>query len=105
LACYAIAKDLASGQELKGPTITMAMAKKEGWATKAGSKWQTMPELMIRYRAAAFWGRLYASDLLLGMQSQEEVVDIEQVTVQDLNAAIPEPAPTPAPEPESDELF
>jgi hypothetical protein len=25
-----------------------------------------MPELMIRYRAAAFWGRLYASDLLLG---------------------------------------
>jgi hypothetical protein len=40
------------------------------------------------------------------------VVDIEQVTVsdpattiQDLNAAIPEPAPTPAPEPESDELF
>jgi hypothetical protein len=85
------------------------MAKKEGWATKAGSKWQTMPELMIRYRAAAFWGRLYASDLLLGMQSQEEVVDIEPVTVSDqvadLNAAIPEPAPAPAPEPESDELF
>jgi hypothetical protein len=88
----------------------MAMAKKEQWATKAGSKWQSMPELMIRYRAAAFWGRLYASDLLLGMQSQEEVVDIQQVTVsdpattiQDLNAAIPEPAA--APEPESDELF
>jgi hypothetical protein len=85
------------------------MAKKEQWATKAGSKWQTMPELMIRYRAAAFWGRLYASDLLLGMQSQEEVVDIQPVTVSDqvadLNAAIPEPAPAPAPEPESDELF
>jgi hypothetical protein len=68
-----------------------------------------MPELMIRYRAAAFWGRLYASDLLLGMQSQEEVVDIQPVTVidqvADLNAAIPEPAPAPAPEPESDELF
>ena len=85
------------------------MAKKEQWATKAGSKWQTMPELMIRYRAAAFWGRLYASDLLLGMQSQEEVVDIQPVTVSDqvadLNAAIPDPAPAPAPEPESDELF
>jgi hypothetical protein len=41
------------------------------------------------------------------MQSQEEVVDIQPVTVSDqvadLNAAIPEPAPTP--EPESDELF
>lgn len=97
LACYAVASDLASGQELKGPTITMAMAKKEGWATKSGSKWQTMPELMIRYRAAAFWGRLYASDMLLGMQSQEEVVDVQPVTVTaapaattvaDLNATI-----------------
>lgn len=115
LACYAVAKDLASGQELKGPTITMAMAKKEGWVSKTGSKWLTMPELMIRYRAAAFWGRLYASDMLLGMYSQEEVVDIEPVsvteapaaTVADLNAAIaqPAPAPEPAPEPESDELF
>jgi hypothetical protein len=81
LACYAVAKDLASGQELKGPIITMAMAKKEGWATKSGSKWLTMPELMIRYRAAAFWGRLYASDLLLGLQTQEEAIDVQPVTV------------------------
>jgi hypothetical protein len=86
LACYAVATDLASQQELKGPTITMAMAKREGWATKSGSKWQTMPELMIRYRAAAFWGRLYASDLLLGMQSQEEVVDVQQVSVTETSA-------------------
>ena len=116
LACYAVAKDLASGQELKGPTITMAMAKKEGWATKSGSKWQTMPELMIRYRAAAFWGRLYASDMLLGMQSQEEVLDVEPVTVTaapatsvaDLNAAIAQPAPEPVAQPietDQDELF
>jgi hypothetical protein len=117
LACYAIASDLASGQELKGPTITMAMAKKEGWSTKSGSKWQTMPELMIRYRAAAFWGRLYASDMLLGMQSQEEVVDIEPVKVRaaepelpktsldELNAQIAsEPEPEPV-EVISDELF
>jgi len=74
LACYAVATDVKSEQELKGPTITMAMAKKEGWFSKNGSKWQTMPELMIRYRAAAFWGRLYASDLLLGIQSQEEEI-------------------------------
>jgi hypothetical protein len=116
LACYAVAKDLASGQELKGPTITMAMAKKEGWATKSGSKWQTMPELMIRYRAAAFWGRLYASDMLLGMQSQEEVLDVQPVTVTaapatsvaDLNAAIAQPAPEPVAQPietDQDELF
>ena len=98
LACYAIATDLASDQALQGPTITMSMAKKEGWATKAGSKWATMPELMIRYRAAAFWGRLYASDLLLGLQTQEEAIDVQQVTVRaeaptldDLNAKITTP--------------
>jgi hypothetical protein len=55
-----------------------------------------MPELMIRYRAAAFWGRLYASDLLLGIQSQEEVVDVELVNVStnldELNAKIQPPA-------------
>jgi hypothetical protein len=107
LACSCVATELSGGKDLKGPTVSMAMAKKEGWSTKGGSKWQSMPELMIRYRAAAFWGRLYIPELLVGIQTQEEVVDIEPVTVSDqvadLNAAIPEPAP--APEPESDELF
>ena len=109
LACYARATDLASEQELKGPTITMAMAKKEGWSTKAGSKWATMPDLMISYRAAAFWGRLYASDLLLGLQTQEEVIDIQQVTVKaelpsldDLNAKITKPVVTAEPD---DDIF
>lgn len=109
LACYARATDLASEQELKGPTITMAMAKKEGWSTKPGSKWATMPELMIRYRAAAFWGRLYASDLLLGLQTQEEAIDIQPVTVKteapsldDLNAKITQPVVTAEP---NDDIF
>jgi hypothetical protein len=109
LACYASATDLASEQELKGPTITMAMAKKEGWSTKPGSKWATMPELMIRYRAAAFWGRLYASDLLLGLQTQEEVIDVQQVTVKavapsldELNAKITQPVVTAEPD---DDIF
>jgi hypothetical protein len=109
LACYARATDLASEQELKGPTITMAMAKKEGWSTKTGSKWATMPELMISYRAAAFWGRLYASDLLLGLQTQEEVIDIQPVTVKaeapsldELNAKITQPVVTAEPD---DDIF
>lgn len=107
LTCYAVATERATGKDLKGPAVTMAMAKREGWATKAGSKWQTMPELMIRYRAAAFWGRLYVPELLVGVtQTQEEVVDIEPVTVRpeatsldELNAAIV------TPEPVSDDIF
>ena len=113
LACYAVATDIKTQQELKGPTITMAMAKKEGWATKSGSKWITMPELMIRYRAAAFWGRLFAGDLLLGLQTQEEVIDVESVKVSvgldELNAKV-QAAPVVDPEPakpveEPDDLF
>jgi hypothetical protein len=81
LSCFAYATELTTGKELKGPTVTMAMAKREGWATKTGSKWQTMPDLMIRYRAAAFWGRLYVPEFLVGMKTQEEVIDIEPVQV------------------------
>jgi hypothetical protein len=89
LACYCVATELSSGSDLKGPTVTMAMAKKEGWSTKSGSKWLTMPELMIRYRAAAFWGRLYIPELLVGIQTEEEVVDVEPVTVRQAEPALP----------------
>ena len=101
LACTAVATELRTSKELRGPEVTMAMAKREGWATKSGSKWITMPDLMIRYRSAAFWGRLYIPELLVGIQTQEEVIDVEQVTVMteptaaasldDLNAKITTP--------------
>lgn len=79
-SCYAIAKDLASGDELRGTKITLEMAKREGWSTKAGSKWQTMPEHMLRLRAGAFWVRTFCPEISLGLQTQEEVIDVE-VTV------------------------
>ena len=75
--CYAYATDKASGDTVEGPVVSMAMAKAEGWSTKSGSKWLTMPELMLRYRSAAFFARLYAPDITLGMQTAEEVEDID----------------------------
>jgi hypothetical protein len=60
---------------IEGPEVTMAMAKAEGWIDRAGSKWKTIPELMLRYRSAAFFGRLNAPELLLGMQTAEEEQD------------------------------
>lgn len=76
-ACVATCKVKDGGETIEGPEITMAMAKAEGWSTKTGSKWLTMPELMLRYRAAAFFARLYAPDITLGMQTSEENYDIE----------------------------
>lgn len=74
--CTAWATDLATGDRLESPQVSLAMAKAEGWLDKTGSKWKTMPELMLRYRAATFFGRLYAPEILMGMQTVEEVDDI-----------------------------
>ena len=73
----AYATEKATGEILEGPTITLAMANAEGWASKTGSKWKTMPDLMLRYRAAAFFGRLYAPEIMMGMHSVEEIGDIQ----------------------------
>lgn len=75
-SCIAWAKSKDDGTALEGPKITIQMAKAEGWSTKAGSKWLTMPELMLRYRAAAFFARLYAPDITLGMMTAEEAHDL-----------------------------
>lgn len=75
LSCRAWANDKKTGERLNGTTVTMAMADGEGWVNKPGSKWKTMPEQMIQYRAGAFFGRLYAPDILMGMPMAEEVED------------------------------
>lgn len=78
------------GSKYESPLVTFEMAELEGWVAKSGSKWKTMPDLMLRYRAAAFFGRLFCPELLMGMQSEEEVYDVEgKVTIQKL----PEPTP------------
>lgn len=108
--CFAVAKDLASGELLEGPPVSIGMAKKEGWYSKTGSKWQSMPDLMLRYRAAAFFSRLYAPEVAMGLLTADEVHDVEyhDVTpprvpsspmpvVEQLNAAISGQPATPAP--------
>ena len=74
-SCIAWTKSKPDGTLLEGPKITLEMAKAEGWSTKSGSKWLTMPELMLRYRASAFFARLYAPDITLGMMTAEEAQD------------------------------
>lgn len=79
---YEVVTKDKKGNELVGPAVTWAMVKSEGWLAKNGSKWKTMPELMFRYRAAAFFGRLYAPDILMGMQTAEEIIDIAPTVVE-----------------------
>lgn len=78
--CTAWVIEKETGERLNGPTISMQMAIDEGWLTKNGSKWLTMPEVMLRYRAASMLGRLYAPELLMGLQSREEIEDFIDAT-------------------------
>ncbi|MEI7996589.1 MAG: hypothetical protein WCH01_16965, partial [Methylococcaceae bacterium] len=75
-ACTVWVVDPATGEKITGPEVTLKMAKSEGWYSKAGSKWPTMPDLMLRYRAAAYIARCYLPDLILGLQTIDEVRDI-----------------------------
>tara|TARA_B100000614_G_scaffold61502_1_gene54420 strand:+ start:1050 stop:1694 length:645 start_codon:yes stop_codon:yes gene_type:complete len=67
---------LEDNKLVKGTAVTMKMAQQEGWTLK-NKKYQSMPEIMLKARAATFFGRQYIPDLLLGVQTSEEVIDIE----------------------------
>ena len=79
-SCIAYAIDKETGDVIEGPPVSLQMAKDEGWSTKAGSKWKTMPDLMLRYRAAAFFARTTAPEITMGLHTSEEMVDIHAVS-------------------------
>jgi hypothetical protein len=116
LKCVAWAVEKETGERITSPAVSIEMAVREGWYGKNGSKWQTMPEVMLRYRTASFFGRIYAPELLMGLQSVEEIQDTVIEAVPDgqggytvdldsLREGRPTATPreeAPAPEPEKD---
>lgn len=102
LQCIAWAKEKETGERVESPPVTMEMAVAEGWFAKSGSKWQTMPQVMLRYRAASFFGKIYAPELLMGLPTGDEVADFEpeersakgrEVPAARVPALLPEKAP------------
>jgi len=79
LSVYCEAIRVEDSKKVKGTSVSMKMAREEGWTRN--SKYTSMPELMLRNRAATFFGRQYIPDLLLGVQTSEEVVDIQPLDV------------------------
>lgn len=70
--CFVRAVRVEDGEIVEGVEVTIKMAKAEGWA----SKWRTMPELMLAYRASAFFARVYCPEALMGVQTYEEITDV-----------------------------
>lgn len=72
---------MKNGRRIEGMAVDMDMAKAEGWLSKNGSKWKTLPQLMLRYRAASFFASLNCPEISLGIYTQEEIEDNDIVDV------------------------
>lgn len=90
----AYADDKATGERCNGPWITWEMVKAEGWYSKNGSKWKTLPELMFMYRAAGFWSRVYAPEVSMGIHTADESEDM--ASVRTFAGTVTEASRTPA---------
>jgi len=86
--CTAFVVDAFTGETVTGPKVDQRMVKGEGWHKPKGqqvSKWMTMPEQMYRYRSATFLIRAHYPEVLMGLQTREEIEETQ------------EPAPLAAP--------
>lgn len=86
--CRAYAKDIKSGKVLKGPQVDWKMVTDEGWnkdktnkqtGEVLKSKWNSMRDLMFEYRAAMFFARTRCPEVLLGLQTTEEILDFVEM--------------------------
>lgn len=80
---YVSAIRKSDGKEIKGTTVDMAMAKGEGWTSN--SKWKTLTEQMLGYRAYSFFARLHCPNALSGFSTEGEIEDAETKPVANLN--------------------
>lgn len=107
--CIAYAKDKESGETIYSPEITIGLAKKEGWYDRKDktsgafiSKWRTMPELMLRYRAASYLIKTYAPEISMGLSTEDEVFDMQEdakgsyIVAEVANAYVPPAKPVEA---------
>lgn len=56
--------------------MSIADAKRWGWYSKKDSMWPKDPDLMLRYRTAAFLCRTYCPELTMGFRTVDEALDI-----------------------------
>lgn len=74
--CYVQATRISDGEVVTGAEVTIQMAKAEGWTSN--TKWKNLPELMLAYRASAFFARVYCPEALMGVHIDDEVYDAER---------------------------
>lgn len=85
-----VAWTMKNGRRVEGMEVNMQMAKDEKWLDRNGSKWKTMPQLMLRYRAASFFSSLNCPELTMGIYTKEEIEDgnFKEYSVEDLQEQV-----------------
>ncbi len=93
--CVAFARRKDNGSIVEGPMVSRKTATDAKW----GPLWNSMPELMLRYRAAAFFIRTNCPEILFGLYTREEALDIvaaeKTKTTNHATTRPGEPAPSP----------
>lgn len=84
IQCIAYTTAKGSDEVLESAPVSIQMAINEGWYTKKGSKWTSMTKQMLMYRAASFWTSTYAPELSMGMKTEDEIRDIEDISYEDV---------------------
>lgn len=74
LAVRARVVDAVTEEEIAGPTVSMEMARAEGWTKN--TKYKSMPEVMLRKRAITFLVREHYPDVLMGFHVVDELEDV-----------------------------
>ncbi len=72
--CFLSATRISDNTVIKGPEVTMKMAKEEKWTTNP--KWLSLTDLMLAYRCQSFFARLYCPEAMNGVYTSEEIEDI-----------------------------
>lgn len=72
---------IRSTGEAVSTTVSMEMAKAEGWTKNP--KYRSIPEQMLRYRSGTWLIRLHCPEVLMGLSSTEELEDVRAVTVRE----------------------
>lgn len=84
IQCIAYTSPKGSDEVLESAPVSVGMAINEGWYSKKGSKWPSMTKQMLMYRTASFWTSTYAPELSMGMKTEDEVRDIEDISYEDV---------------------
>lgn len=90
----AYATDKETGEEVSH-TVTWAEVKAEGWLTKSGSKWRTIPEKMGKYRSGSWLIDTVCPEVVMGLPTSDEVreyaggeAEIQQADLDEVEAML-----------------